>query len=180
MAADRPSFSALITLVLPTCSSSQRTRPIRARQRTICGPTTITRQLRDVNEPPRSTACTNLKTLSVPREMTSGGGTDRSPQLSQRNDSSPSPNPPAPSSPIWLSLCSTRVSAAHSLPSLSLHRPRNEQIDIKNKMPYKIEQLHAAVDFQPLDRLVFIYGDISCNMVQYEGYIGACGILRGE
>jgi hypothetical protein len=42
------------------------------------------------------------------------------------------------------------VSAAHPLPSLSLHRPRNKQINIKNKMPYKKEPLQAAVDFQSL------------------------------
>jgi hypothetical protein len=42
------------------------------------------------------------------------------------------------------------VSAAHPLPSLSLHRPRNKQIKQQEQMPYKIKILQAAVDFQPL------------------------------
>ena len=55
---------------------------MRASGHTICGPTTITRQLRDVNEPPCSTARTNSNTPSVPRAMTSAGGAGSSPQLS--------------------------------------------------------------------------------------------------
>jgi hypothetical protein len=50
--------------------------------RTICGPTTITRQLREAKEPPCSTALTKEKTLSVPRAVISGGGTGRPTQLS--------------------------------------------------------------------------------------------------
>ncbi len=82
MGSERPSFSALIKLVLPTCSNSQRRgNKVRAFERTICGPTTITRQLRDSTTPPRSAALTNANTPCVPRAITSAGMPGSSPQL---------------------------------------------------------------------------------------------------
>jgi hypothetical protein len=43
------------------------------------------------------------------------------------------------------------MSAAHPLPSLSLHRHRNNQNQANNKKKtYKIELLQATVDSQPL------------------------------